>query len=283
MAIRLIVDSGSDILPQEAQQLGVKVLPLTVRFGEEEYADGLTLTHQRFYEKLIEEDVFPTTSQITPAAFAAAYDEVTAAGDTAVVVTISGAMSGTYQSAVIAAEEYAGRVFVVDSGNVAVGERALVLRGLALIAAGMDAATVAQTLTREREQLRVLAVLDTLEYLKKGGRISAAAAVAGTLLSIKPVVAVKEGQVVLVGKARGSKQGNNLLREMVLSGGGIDFDRPCCLGYSGLSDAALQKYIADSADLWQGHGDDLQVCTVGGAIGAHVGPNAITVAFFEKA
>ncbi len=282
MAIRFIIDSASDILPDEAARLGLIHLPLTVLFGDEEYADAVTLTHRGFYEKLFEGDTLPTTCQIPPGVFAAAYEQVVAAGDTAIVVTLSGKLSGTYQSAVIAAEDYEGRVYVVDSRNVSLGERVLVLRGLELVAEGLDAATVAATLERERDEVRVLALLDTLEYLKRGGRISAATALAGGLLSIKPVVACVDGEVVLVGKARGSKQGNNLLRELVLSGGGIDFARPLFLAYSGLSDAGLQKYIADSADLWAPYTDTLPTGTVGCAIGAHVGPGAVTVAFFEK-
>ena len=106
-------------------------------------------------------------------------------------------------------------------------------------------------------------------------------AFAGGLLAIKPVIAAVDGAVELVGKARGSRQGGNLLRELVAKSG-IDFDRPLCLAYSGLSDELLKKYIEDSADLWRGHTDELPVHTVGCAIGTHAGPGAVAVAFFEK-
>jgi DegV family protein with EDD domain len=256
-------------------------LPLIVRFGEEEFTDSVTLSHHTFYEKLIECDSFPTTSQLSPAAFEAAYRQVTDAGDDAVVITISSKLSGTYQSAVIAAQDFPGRVFVVDSANVTIGERILLLRGLELRDQGKSAAEIAAQLDEEKQHIHLLALLDTLEYLKKGGRISAATALAGSLLSIKPVVAVQDGEVAMVGKARGSKQGNNLLRQMILDCGGVNFDKPYYLAYSGLSDALLQKYIADSGDLWQGHAQSLPISTVGCAIGAHVGPGAIAVAFFD--
>lgn len=282
MAIQFIVDSASDILPEEAKALGLIHLPLKVLFGAEEYADAVDLTHHEFYEKLVESDTLPTTCQIPPADFEAVFKQVTDRGDTAVVVTISSKLSGTYQSAIIAAAEYAGKVFVVDSENVCIGERILVQRGLELMKAGLTAEQIAAQLDNEKHTIRLMALLDTLEYLKKGGRISAATALAGSLLSIKPVVAVEEGKVAMVGKARGSKQGNNLLRELVNKCGGINFDKPFALAYSGLSDALLKKYITDSAELWQGQVQELPITTVGCVIGTHVGPGAVAVAFFEK-
>ena len=282
MAIQFIIDSASDILPQEAQALGVTHLPLTVQFGADSYRDAVDLTHQAFYEKLVESDLLPTTSQISPGDFAVAYERVTAAGDTAVVITLSSKLSGTWQSAVIAAEGYEDRVFVVDSENVCIGERILVQMGLALRDRGLSAREIAARLDQEKKSIRLLALLDTLEYLKKGGRISAATALAGGLLSIKPVIAVEEGQVTMKGKARGSKQGNNLLRQLVAECGGIDFAKPFALAYSGLSDKLLQKYIDDSGELWQGMAEFLPITTVGCTIGTHVGPGAVAVAFFAK-
>ena len=280
MAVRFIADSGCDILPSEAEKLGILHLPLKVLFGEKEYLDAVDLSHREFYEKLVESDQLPTTCQVPPAEFAAAYETVVAAGDTAVVVTVSGKLSGTYQSAVIAAEDYEGKVFVVDSENVSLGQRILIQQGLRYRDAGLSASEIGEKLEKDKKEIRVLALLDTLEYLKKGGRISAATALAGSLLSIKPVVTVDEGAVAMAGKARGSRQGNNLLRELVEKSGGIDFDRPLCLAYSGLSDMMLRKYIEDSEELWRGHEDSLQLATVGCAIGTHAGPGAVAVAFY---
>jgi DegV family protein with EDD domain len=282
MAIRFIADSGCDILPSEAEQLGILHLPLKVLFGEKEYRDAVDLTHREFYEKLVESDQLPTTCQVPPAEFAEAYEKVVAARDSAVVITVSSKLSGTYQSAVIASEDYEGKIFVVDSENVSLGQRILIQQGLRYRDAGLSAKEIAERLEQEKKQIRVLALLDTLEYLKKGGRISAATALAGSLLSIKPVVTLEEGAIVMAGKARGSKQGNNLLRVLVEKSGGIDFDRPLCLAYSGLSDAMLRKYIDDSEELWRGREDCLQLATVGCAIGTHAGPGAVAVAFFVK-
>ena len=282
MAVRLIVDSGADMLPAECEKLGILHLPLKVFFGETEYADAVDLSHREFYEKLVESDTVPTTSQIGPAEFADAMEQVVAAGDTAVVVTVSGKLSGTYQSAMIAASEYPGKVFVVDSENVSLGERILVEFGLSLLREGKSAEQIAAAMDEQKKHIRVIALLDTLEYLKKGGRISSAVALAGSLLSIKPVIAVENGAVTMVGKARGSRQGNNLLRQMVETSGGIHFGKPFCLAYSGLSDTLLQKYIADSSELWKGETENLPIATIGCTIGAHAGPGAIALAYFEK-
>ena len=279
MAIQFIIDSASDILPAEASALGLIHLPLKVIFGDEEFSDAVDLTHRQFYERLIESDVHPKTSQINPDTFEQAFKKVAEAGDTAVVITLSGKLSGT---AMIAAEDYEDHIFVVDSENVCVGERILIERGLELRDQGLTAAKIKEVLDQEKKHIRLLALLDTLEYLKKGGRISSAAAFAGNILSIKPVIAVENGEVTLVGKARGSKKGNNLLRELVQNCGGINFSKPYALAYSGISDDLAKKYIEDSSEVWKEATDTLKLTTVGCTIGTHAGPGAVAVAFFEN-
>ena len=162
MAVQFVIDSGSDILPQEAKAQGIVHLPLKVLFGETEYLDAVDFSHREFYEKLVGSDQIPTTCQVPPAEFEAAYERIVAAGDAAVVVTVSGKLSGTYQSAVIAAEDYAGKVFVVDSENVSLGQRILVQQGLRYRAAGLSAAEIAARL--EEEGLEASGVVVYLEY-----------------------------------------------------------------------------------------------------------------------
>ncbi len=282
MSVRIITDSGSDILPGEYDN--VEVLPLSIAFGEKTYQDGVDLTHQRFYELLVESDELPTTGQVNPYAFSQALDRVHAAGDEAVIITLSSKLSGTHQSAMIAASEARGHVRVVDTLNVCVGERILVELACRLAAQGLSAAQIADQLESARYRVHVVALLDTLEYLRKGGRISGAAGAVGELLAIKPVISVDEGRVVVLGKARGSKNGRNLLNEQVKAAGGIDFSMPLALGYAGLSRKLLDKYIADSHDLWaEGYPTgDLPVYTVGATIGTHVGPGAIALGFFRR-
>ena len=281
MSVQFIIDSAADYTPQEAQERRITLLPMTIIFGKEVYLDRVELTVEQFYEKLIESDRLPTTCQIPPATFSDAFAQAVAQGDTVVAVTISSKLSGTYQSAALAAQDFPGKVFVVDSLNATLGERILIEYGLRLRDQGLEARVIAQELTEKREKIHLLALLDTLEYLKKGGRISPATALAGTLLSIKPVVTVENGEVAMAGKARGSRQGNNLLRQLIEKCGGVNFEMPYCLAYTGLSDYLLQKYIADSAELWQGRTDQLPIAAVGATVGTHVGPGAVAVAFFS--
>ena len=279
MSVKIVIDSTADLAADIRENLCV--VPLTVHFGDEEYIDGVTITHQSFYEKLIETDVLPSTSQATPAAFEEVFRRITENGDDAVVITVSSTLSGTYQSAVIAAQEYPGRIFVVDSRSAAIGSGILAELALHYTRENLSAAEIAAQIEHERDNVCVIAMLDTLEYLKKGGRISKTAAFAGGLLSIKPVVAIKNGEIVMLGKARGSKQGNNLLVKEIQNAGGIDFAKPILLGYTGLSDVLLQKYIADSRNLWECGTESLRSTIIGSVIGTHAGPGAIAAAFFK--
>ena len=280
MSVQIIVDSTADLTPALKGKL--PTVPLTVHFGEEEYVDGVTIDHRTFYEKLIESDVLPTTSQATPEAFGRVFDRVAAARDEAVVITIASTLSGTCQSATIAAADHPGRIFVVDSQTASIGAGILAELALQLAGSGLSAAEIALRLEQERENICVVAMLDTLEYLKKGGRISRAVAFAGGLLSIKPVVALKGGEIVMLGKARGSRQGNNLLISEIDAAGGVDFSRPVLLGYTGLSDHLLLKYIEDSRSVWADSRDALCFAPLGSVIGTHAGPCAIAAAFFRK-
>ncbi len=278
--IRIITDSASDLCSDIPSN--VTVLPIAIRFGNEEFLDGVTISHHEFYEKLIESDTLPTTSLISPATFAEAYEAAVAAGETVICITISSKLSGTYQSAALAAEDYPGKVFVVDSMNAALGEQNLVRYASRLAQGTEDAQAVISALEEAKGKIHTMAVLDTLEYLKKGGRISGTATFVGEMLAIKPVIAVVDGAVAMLGKARGSKNGNNFLMKEVSQAGGIDFEKPVCLGYTGLSDAMLQKYLQDSRSLYEGQENALCICSVGATIGTHIGPGAVVVSFFAK-
>ena len=280
MAVRIITDSGLDLPGEPDPRL--TIIPLAITFGTTTYADGVDLTNDRFFELLIESDELPKTSQATPYEYAQVFDEVRAAGDEAVVVTLSSALSGTYQSAVTAAADYEG-IYVGDSLNVTIGQGVLVQYALRLVDEGLGAAQIAERLEAARGRVCLLALLDTLEYLKRGGRIPKSVGAIGELLSIKPVVGVRDGEVVMLGKARGSKNGRNQLHQAVEKNG-VDFDMPVLLGYSGLSDKLLRKYLEDSRSIWEDRvpEDELPITSVGATVGTHVGPNGIALAFFRK-
>ena len=277
--VRIITDSTADLTPKMRER--VHVVPLTVRFDTEEYIDGVTIDHQTFYEKLVESDVLPTTSQATPDYFMQEFDKVKEAGDEAVVITIASKLSGTYQSAMLAASEYEN-IYVVESGSAAIGSGILTEIAIRLMDEGKNAEEIAKVLEEEKKKIIIVALIDTLEYLKKGGRISKTVAFAGGVLNIKPVISLVDGEINILGKARGSKMGNNLLVEEIDKAGGVDFSKPVLLGFTGISDALLQKYIKDSQHIWEGNLEEIRYTTIGSVIGTHVGPGAIAVAFFKN-
>ena len=279
MKTRIIVDSTADLVPEIKAR--VSTVPLTVHFGQEEYIDGVTIDNKTFYEKLIESDVLPTTSQAAPNDFIKEFEKAKQAGEAAVVITLASRFSGTYQSAVIAAEDYEN-IYVVDGASAAMGTGILVELAFRLLDAGASAQEIAKAMETEKEKIVVVALVDTLEYLKRGGRISKTAAFAGGVLNIKPVLSVVDGEIRVLGKARGSKMGNNLLVQEIDKAGGIDFSKPVLLGYSGLSDALLLKYIEDSRHIWEGNLKEVRYTTVGSVIGTHAGPGAVVVAFFKN-
>lgn len=279
MNTRIIVDSTSDLLPELKNR--VSIVPLTVHFGEEEFIDGVTIDHKTFYEKLIETDVLPSTSQATPAAFAEQFEQAKLAGEAAVVITLSSKLSGTYQSAVIAAQDYEN-IYIVDSGTAAIGGGILVELALQYLDAGLSAKEIAEKLEKDKEKIVIVALVDTLDYLKMGGRVSKTVAFAGTILNIKPVLSVVNGDIHMLGKARGSKQGNNLLVQEIGKAGGVDFTKPVLLGYTGLSDTLLVKYMEDSRHIWEEGLEKVRYTTIGSVIGTHAGPGAVAVAFFKK-
>lgn len=278
MAVRIVTDSTVDIAEQYRNDF--TVVPLTVSFGETVYIDGVTLNKQDFYQKLVSSAELPKTSQATPDTFGKVFRELQEKGEEAVVITVSSRLSGTYQSACIAAEDYPN-IRVVDSLNVSIASGVLAEYALRCAADGMGLDELAQHLTQKREEIGLVAMVDTLEYLKKGGRISGAAALAGGVLNIKPVITVKGGEIAILGKARGSKKANNLLAEQI-NRDGVDFSMPLLLGYTGLSDDMLRQYIRDSQALWKDHVDTLDCVQLCSVIGTHAGPGAVAVAYFKS-
>ncbi|MBO7345464.1 MAG: DegV family protein [Clostridia bacterium] len=282
MAVKFLIDSASDVSKKEAESMGVSMLPMAITFGTEEYFDGVDLLPVQFYEKLVESSELPKTSQISAYRFEEEFERLTANGDQVVAIVISSKLSGTYNMACQASEKFNGKVFVVDSMSAATGERLLLEIGLSMAKNGSTAEEIYQELNKKKEKIVIMAMVDTLEYLKKGGRVSAAVAFAGQMLSIKPVVGIVDGEVKLLGKAMGSRKANNLLNQLVAQKGGIDFSLPCSGLWSGLSDALIQKYLRDSAPLYKESIDQVPVHILGPTIGTHVGPGAVGVAFFGK-
>ena len=273
MRVKIIVDSTADMTPSLAERVGI--VPLTVRFGDREYVSGGDIDNRKFYEMLSQNDELPTTSLPTPFAFASAFDEAVSEGYEVVCITLSGRLSGTNQSANIAAEDFEGKVFVVDSRTVTISLGVLAQYAQNLADQGLSAAEIAAELEQKKDRVRMMALVDTLEYLKKGGRVSPTVAFAGGLLNIKPLIAVDEGEVKVLGKARGSKQGNSLLNQEARKLG-IDLTMPMMVGYTGNDDSLLHRFLAETADFWK----EAPTGQIGSVVGTHSGPGAVALAFF---
>lgn len=281
--IKILVDSASDIDAKEAEEKGIYLIPIEVTFDTETYLDGVNLSHTTFFEKLIESDELPKTSQINSFRFEEEFEELTKDGSSVIYIALSSKLSGTYNNAVVASKRFKDKVYVVDSLNACIGERILCEYAKRLADEGnLSVLQIVEELNEKKKNIELLALVGTLKYLKKGGRISSVVAFTGEMLSIKPVISIVGGQVKMVGKARGSKKGNNLLMEKIDSCGGIDFSYPYATAYSGLSDEFLRKYLMDSQELWKNQTETIPVYQIGSTIGTHIGPGGIAVAFFAK-
>ena len=279
MAVTLITDSGCDLTLEQAQALGVELVPMTIHFGNEEYRSGVDLTSRDFYEKLSAARELPTTSQPTPYLFQEVYKQVRQQGRKAVVLCVSSALSGTYQSAVIAAEEYQDCVYVVDTRAISVAQRLLLDHAIALREAGCSAEEIAMSLEVKKQYVCAYGAVDTLEYLIKGGRLSKAAGAVGSVLGIRPVLYLSNGALAIAGKARGPKAAIAMTHSLVAEVG-IDFTMPFGVGYTGTDPSVLTPYLEAPNSVWRGHRVD--VYNVGSTVGTHTGPGLFLAAFFKK-
>lgn len=283
MAIKLVVDSASDITQTEAESLGITMIPMSITFQDgKEYFDGVTLLPYQFYPLLEQTNEIPKTSQITSIRFKEIFNKLTANGDQVIAIVMSSKLSSTYNSALLAASKFDGNVVVVDSLNASVGEKILCLYALELIKQNKPLADIIEELNTLKHKVNFIAAVDTLKYLERGGRVSAAAAAIGTLLSIKPIIAVLEGKVEVIGKTVGSKKVAKILNKLIAKSGTVDFTKPIIFVHSGLLKDNINKYIKESMELWGEHLEQIPITILGNTIGTHVGPGAIGVTFFTK-
>ena len=280
--IRILTDSASDILPAEAEQLGVTVIPLNVTLEDGTVLrDGVDMTPSAYYEILAGCRKLPTTSQPSPELFETFFLEAAAAGDEVIGIFLSHALSGTYQCAKLAADmANVDNVLFVDSGHVCLSEALLVRLAVQLRDSGKTAGQIAAILEHAKEHLHLVAAIDDLKYLRKGGRLPAAVAVAGGMLGIKPLITIQDGKVAIAGKARGLPGAYVALFKKVEEMGGISPAFPALAGYtvSPREVTPIQTYLRDNLQQ-----EDLLVRQIGCVIGTHAGPGAFGIAFFDKA
>ena len=279
--IRILTDSASDILPAEAEQLGMTVIPLNVTLEDGTVLrDGVDMTPSAYYEILAGCRKLPTTSQPSPELFENFFLEAAAAGDEVIGIFLSHALSGTYQCAKLAADmANVDNVLFVDSGHVCLSEALLVRLAVQLRDSGKTAGQIAAILEHAKEHLHLVAAIDDLKYLRKGGRLPAAVAVAGGMLGIKPLITIQDGKVAMAGKARGLPGAYVALFKKVEEMGGITPAFPALAGYTvSLREVTpIQTYLRDNLQQ-----EDLLVRQIGCVIGTHAGPGAFGIAFFDK-
>ena len=279
MAIRIITDSSSDLDLSTAKEMGVDVVSMSIQFGDTSYLDGVNLNKQAFYRMLAESKDNPTTAQPTPNDFLTPLQKAKDAGDEILVITLSSILSGTYQSALIAQDlcDYEP-VYVVDSLSATAGVHILVEQACKLRDQGVSAEDIAQSLEDLKGRIRIFAVIDTLEYLRRGGRLSNLQAGLGTVTKLKPVISVREGAVAVVGKSFGTVAATKQLLKF-LSEHPIAPDFPAFALYSddkGRIDDFLPK-LEEANILPQ----DLRFSSIGPTIGTHIGPGAVGMAYVE--
>ncbi len=279
--IQIITDSTCDLTPEQAAALGLQVVPLTVNFGQNAYLDGVEISPSEFYAKLATcADTLPTTSQVSPGTFADAFSAVLNRGDEVVGIFISSELSGTYQSALMAKDILdSDRIHLVDSRLVTFPLGLLLAEAARLRDQGLDGAHLATQLSSLSHRVRLLAVLDTLKYLKLGGRISAATALVGGALGITPIIGLKDGKVESLGKSRGRKAGlkwmaEQITKEPIDTSLGIAFGHSNCPQAMEECMAAFAAYIESAPYVHAG--------PIGSVVGTHAGPGATGIAYFVK-
>ena len=280
MGVKIVTDSGSDISQDRANKLGIRVIPLTMRFGNEEFLDGVTMSPKEFYERMAKEKELPKTSQIPPYKYKEVFEEEIKDGSDVLYICISSGVSGTIQSATMAAQELNNKVKIIDSKHFCISEGLLAIYAKRLADEGLDIDTIYNKVEEAKSKVRIIAVFDTLENLKKGGRISSTEAFVGEMLSIKPYLTITDGSVNVLGKVRGMKKGYQAMREYIENEGGINLDMPFGCAYSGDDDSNIMNFISANKDLY---GDsDIDISYVGATVGTYAGAGAIATAYFVK-
>lgn len=279
MAVKLIVDAGCDLNMEQAESLDVTLIPMTIRFGQDEFRSGFDITNEEFYQKLIQSKELPTTSQPTPYDFEGAYRKVKNAGDEAVVLCVSSGLSGTYQSATIARSGFEDCIYVVDTLAVSVAQRILLDYAISLKKHGVRAQEIAEELELKKKDVCAYGAVETLEYLIKGGRLSKAAGAVGSVLGIRPVLYLCDGGLAVAGKARGPKAAITMIHNLIAEVG-VDYSMPAGIGYTGNDPKVIEPYLNAENSVWNGY--DIPVYNVGSTVGTHTGPGLFITAFFKK-
>ncbi len=273
MTVRIVTDSTCDLPADLIRDLAVTVVPLTVSFGDESFLDGVDLTANAFFERMRTSSLLPKTSQPPVSRFAEAYAPLLAAGDEVVSIHLSEKLSGTLNSARLAVEQLPdpSRVTLVDSRQVSLGLGAIVVEAARAANAGASAAEVAALAAALSTRVHIIAAVDTLEYLRRGGRIGRARSLLGSLLSIKPIIHVEDGEIAPLERVRTRTRALDRLVELATNDPSVT---AIYVGSAG-DDAAAEALAARIRPLVPGV--EVRVGFLGPAVGAHSGPGLIGV------
>ena len=277
--LKILIDSSSDYTLKECEEKDLLMVPLTVSIKDEHYRDGVDISKDEFYQKLVESADFPKTAQPSPQDFLNYFKEIKEKGDELVCILLSSALSGTYQSAMIAKTmvDYE-KIYLVDSLSATAGARILIEMALSWAKEGLEGKVVSAKLEELKKRIRIFAGVGTLEYLAMGGRISKAAATIGSLANIKPVIMVSdEGKVEVVAKCIGVSKAIKTLKDK-LNENAIDLAYPAYYIYT-LGEENLTKLKESFKSLGI---DGLKSQQIGSTIGAHVGPGAFGICYIVK-
>lgn len=280
MSIKILVDSGSDINKNDAKNLNVTLLPIEINFSGNTYLDGDTILASEFFEKLESATELPKTSQINTYTFSEEFKKHTADGSNVIYFSLSSKISGTYNNARLASKEFDGKVFVIDTLNATSGMRMLVEFALRLIAKGMTAQKVVEEVEKVKSKVRVVAMIDTLKYLKMGGRISGASALIGGMLNLKPMIGVVDGEIKVIGKCVGHKKAFAFIKEKVYDK--VNLNMPHCYIYSGNDLTNYNAFVSSCEDVYGSDYLSIHGHSLGATIGTHIGSGAIGLVYFEK-
>ena len=281
MAIRIITDSTSDIPLVKQKDYDIDIVSLSVLFDDKRYVDGVDLQKEQFYAMLAEAESLPTTSQVNPDGFEELFKKYADAGDEVITLTISSKLSGTYQSAIIAKDMVeSSHLFVVDSRSATFGLALLVFEAIRMRDNGMSAKDIYERLMVLRGKIKFYAVVNTLKYLKMGGRLTSSAALVGGVLGIKPIVSIINGKVESIAKARGQRQAYAWILDKIKEE--IPDSRfPLVFGHSNAPEKMQDflSYISGSVDI-----NNANICEIGCVIGTHSGPGCLGLAYipYEK-
>jgi DegV family protein with EDD domain len=268
--VRIVTDSTADLTAEQQQAAGITVVPLNVHFGDQVFRDHVDLSTDEFFRRLKASPQLPRTSQPSVGAFEEAFRKLREGGDEIVSVHLSSKVSGTYNSALMAAQSVGeGKIDVVDSLSTSMALGFMALEGAKLARAGRDRQTVSECLRGLVPKARVICVVDTLTYLERGGRIGKARALLGSLLNVKPILQLKDGEVVPLGRARGRPQALNRLVELLERDGKVS--QLAIMHGAARADAEqLRERVASTYP-----GVDIQLTEIGAVLGTHTGPGVI--------